>query len=81
MNMEDDPKVDLIINTIVSLAHSMNIRVNAEGVETQAQLDALHAHGCDELQGFFLGRPQPVKELNHYPNEAAPQVEPQTLDG
>jgi diguanylate cyclase (GGDEF)-like protein len=74
MNMEEDPKVDLIINSIVSLAHSMNIRVNAEGVETQAQLDALHGHGCDELQGFFLGRPAPVSKLNHYPNEPAPQA-------
>jgi EAL domain-containing protein (putative c-di-GMP-specific phosphodiesterase class I) len=68
MNMEYDPKVNLIISSVISLAHGMNMRVNAEGVETQAQLDALHRHGCDELQGFFLGRPLPVDQLDHYPN-------------
>jgi diguanylate cyclase (GGDEF)-like protein len=60
-----DPKVGLIVRSIVSLAHSMEIRVNAEGVETPAQLGALQRYGCDELQGFLLGRPGPAEALNH----------------
>ena len=60
-----DPKVGLIVRSIVSLAHSMQIRVNAEGVETVAQLGALQRYGCDELQGFLLGRPAPVDALSH----------------
>ena len=60
-----DPKVGLIVRSIVSLAHSMEIRVNAEGVETSAQLGALQRYGCDELQGFLLGRPAPADTLSH----------------
>ena len=60
-----DPKVGLIVRSIVSLAHSMEIRVNAEGVETSAQLGALQRYGCDELQGFLLGRPAPAETLSH----------------
>jgi diguanylate cyclase (GGDEF)-like protein len=61
----DDPKVGLIVRSIVSLAHSMQIRVNAEGVETAAQLGALQRYGIDELQGFLLGRPGPAEALDH----------------
>ena len=60
-----DGKVDLIVRSIISLAHSLAMRVNAEGVETEAQYEALRRHGCDELQGFLLGRPQPPARLAH----------------
>ena len=60
-----DGKVDLIVRSIISLAHSLAMRVNAEGVETEAQYEALRRHGCDELQGFLLGRPQPPTRLAH----------------
>jgi diguanylate cyclase (GGDEF)-like protein len=66
-----DPKVDLIVRSIVSLAHSLNIRVNAEGVETPAQLRCLQEHGCDELQGFLLGKPSPATQLRH---DGAPEA-------
>ena len=60
-----DPKVDLIVRSIITLAHSLDIRVNAEGVETPSQMATLQAHGCDELQGFLLGRPGPLAGLTH----------------
>jgi diguanylate cyclase (GGDEF)-like protein len=63
--LDTDPKVDLIVQSIISLAHALKIRVNAEGVETGPQRDALQRLGCDELQGFLLGRPQPVEALAH----------------
>jgi diguanylate cyclase (GGDEF)-like protein len=63
--LENDPKVDLIVHSIISLAHALGMRVNAEGVETEGQRHALQCHGCDELQGFLLGRPQPVGRLAH----------------
>ncbi len=53
-----------IISTIAHLAHALDMRVVAEGVETQAQLSLLRASGCDEVQGFFLGRPMPVDQLS-----------------
>jgi diguanylate cyclase (GGDEF)-like protein len=63
--LADDPKVNLIVRSIISLAHSLEIRVNAEGVETAGQLRMLQKHGCDEFQGFLLGRPVAPGTLLH----------------
>lgn len=52
-----------IISTIAHLAHALNMRVVAEGVENEAQYALLRASGCDEVQGFLLGRPLTVNEL------------------
>ncbi len=64
-SLDSDRKVALIVRSIVSLAHSLGIRVNAEGVETEPQADMLRRIGCDELQGFLLGRPSPADALEH----------------
>jgi diguanylate cyclase (GGDEF)-like protein len=64
-NLGHDAKVGVIVHSIISLAHSLNIRVNAEGVETPSQMAALQDRGCDEFQGFLLGRPGPREGLTH----------------
>lgn len=64
-NLGHDEKVALIVHSIISLAHSLDIRVNAEGVETPSQMASLQEGGCDELQGYLLGRPQPSEALTH----------------
>lgn len=46
-----------IIGSIVTMAHSMDITVVAEGVETSHQLDFLTNHCCDLIQGYFFSRP------------------------
>jgi EAL domain-containing protein (putative c-di-GMP-specific phosphodiesterase class I) len=46
-----------IIRSIISLGHRLNLRVIAEGVETQEQVDFLRIRGCDEIQGYFYARP------------------------
>ncbi|MBK1615734.1 GGDEF-domain containing protein, partial [Rubrivivax gelatinosus] len=62
-NLAGDAKVGVIVGSVVSMAHALGMRVTAEGVETEAQRQALATHGCDELQGFLLGRPQPPDRL------------------
>ena len=52
-----------IISTIGHLAHALNMRVVAEGVETEAQRMLLRASGCDELQGYLFGRSLTVDQL------------------
>ena len=52
-----------IISTIAHLAHALDMRVVAEGVETEAQFALLRASGCDEVQGFLTGRPLSVDDL------------------
>jgi len=49
-----------IVRAIITLCHSLNIPVLAEGVETETQLAFLAQEGCDEVQGYFTGRPYPI---------------------
>ena len=51
-----------LVQAIVRMAHALGLKVTAEGIETQAQLAALRQFGCDQVQGFLLGRPMPVFE-------------------
>jgi EAL domain-containing protein (putative c-di-GMP-specific phosphodiesterase class I) len=51
----------VIARAIIQLGHSLHLRVIAEGVENQAQLDFLRGEGCDEVQGFFYGEPLPAE--------------------
>ena len=54
--------------TIVAMAHALNKKVVAEGVETQAQLDFLRKHDCELIQGYFFSRPLPAAELAKFVN-------------
>jgi diguanylate cyclase (GGDEF)-like protein len=51
-----------IVRAILALGHSLSIPVLAEGIETPAHLEFLRAEGCDEVQGYLLGRPRPIKD-------------------
>lgn len=49
-----------IVNTIMGLGRALGRRVVAEGVETEAQLEQLKAQGCNEIQGYLIGKPLPI---------------------
>jgi EAL domain-containing protein (putative c-di-GMP-specific phosphodiesterase class I) len=51
-----------LIDGMISLAHSIGKQVVVEGVETKEQLEILRSIGCDEIQGFLLGRPAPLPD-------------------
>ncbi|MGH8810254.1 MAG: EAL domain-containing protein, partial [Noviherbaspirillum sp.] len=50
-----------IVASIISLAHNLKRHVIAEGVETQEQLAYLRRHGCNEMQGYYFGKPVPAE--------------------
>ena len=52
-----------IARAVVGMAHSLNMTVIAEGVETEAQLGYLRGLGCEEIQGFFFSRPLPENDF------------------
>jgi EAL domain-containing protein (putative c-di-GMP-specific phosphodiesterase class I) len=66
---ETDVAVPLI-QGMISLAHNIGKRVIVEGVETAAQLEILRALGCDEVQGFLLGRPAELYRYGEQPRDA-----------
>ncbi|MRV73401.1 EAL domain-containing protein [Duganella sp. FT92W] len=82
-----NPNDAAIAVAIISMAHSLKLRVIAEGVEARAQLEYLRRNRCDEIQGYFFSRPLPADELGQLvaagkglppdPNQSAEP--PQTL--
>ena len=57
--VEESAQARAVIRAVLALGKSLNISVLAEGVETEQQLQLLLSEGCDEAQGYLLGRPQP----------------------
>lgn len=70
-DMEKNEDVEMIARAAISLGQSLRKIVVAEGVENQAQFDLLRLLGCDEFQGYLLGRPLPQSELTALLNQGA----------
>ena len=60
MQNKDD---SIIVNTVISLAHNLGMKVIAEGVEDYQQLEYLRERGCDVVQGYYYSRPLPANEF------------------
>ena len=64
--MADDARAAALVVSTIGLAHSLGLRMVAEGVENDTALAELTRHGCDRAQGFHIGRPMPAGELDHW---------------
>jgi diguanylate cyclase (GGDEF)-like protein len=73
-DLEASDEARTIVAAIVQMAHSLGLRVVAEGVETVAQRDHLVALGCDELQGYLFARPMSARALGMWATDAAARL-------
>jgi diguanylate cyclase (GGDEF)-like protein/PAS domain S-box-containing protein len=61
-NVDSNPHSAAIVRGVLGLAHGLHLPVLAEGVETHQQLAFLKKEGCEEVQGYLMGRPRPIEE-------------------
>ena len=71
-NVMVNPNTASIVDTTINLAHSLNMKVIAEGVSTQEQLEFLVCHGCDQIQGYLCSRPLSPGELDVFLKKFTP---------
>jgi len=64
--MVDDARAAALVASTIALAHSLDLRVVAEGVENNIAYTELARLGCDQAQGFHICRPVPAAELNDW---------------
>jgi EAL domain-containing protein (putative c-di-GMP-specific phosphodiesterase class I) len=70
-----------IATAVIALGHSLHMKVVAEGVETQEQADFLRRLGCNEMQGWLLGRPQPAPKMAEWLREHSGECERRAREG
>jgi diguanylate cyclase (GGDEF)-like protein/PAS domain S-box-containing protein len=75
-NLEHNPQSAAIIRAVIGLGRGLELPVVAEGVETKAQLAFLAGEACNEVQGYLIGRPQPIE---HYNEAVGRPEEPRVL--
>lgn len=63
-----------ITKGIVSIAHALGLTVVAEGAETFEQIGSLRELGCDQVQGYFIHRPMPFNDANHWLEQKQPRA-------
>jgi diguanylate cyclase (GGDEF)-like protein len=61
--VETNPQSKAIVRAVLALGKSLEVPILAEGVETEDQLEILRREGCDEAQGYLLGRPMPHEKI------------------
>jgi diguanylate cyclase len=66
--MADDARAAALVASTIDLAHSLGLRMVAEGVETEVAYRELARLGCDQAQGYYMSRPVPAAELEHWLN-------------
>jgi diguanylate cyclase (GGDEF)-like protein/PAS domain S-box-containing protein len=76
MNLGRNPQSAAIVCAVIGLGHGLEMSIVAEGVETQEQFTFLAEQGCDAIQGYFIGKPQPIDQYDALVGRAGDPREP-----
>jgi diguanylate cyclase (GGDEF)-like protein/PAS domain S-box-containing protein len=76
MDVTTDSNDAAIVQAIIAMAHALNLKVVAEGVETMEHLEFLSSVGCDSIQGYLFSRPLPGEEMAAMLGAGKPQPKP-----
>jgi diguanylate cyclase (GGDEF)-like protein len=72
--LDHSPQAVAIVRAVLALGRSLAIPILAEGIETESQLRILQREGCDEVQGFLLGRPRPLARADDLAEPPPPEA-------
>ncbi len=75
-NVDCNPQSAAIVRAVIGLGRGLGLPVLAEGVETKEQLAFLAREGCDEVQGYLLGRPRPIDDYAEVVGRVRPTAKP-----
>jgi EAL domain-containing protein (putative c-di-GMP-specific phosphodiesterase class I) len=73
-SMSADPSSKVLVKSIIGLAHNMNIKVIAEGIETEQEAITLKELGCEECQGYWFARPMPYEDVLTFVKKWVPPI-------
>ena len=73
-DVNTDPSDAALTGAIIAMAHSLNINIIAEGVETIEQIDFLTRHHCQTMQGFYFSKPLPAEQFSRLLAEGISQI-------
>jgi diguanylate cyclase (GGDEF)-like protein/PAS domain S-box-containing protein len=80
-DITSDAEDAAITRAVISMAHSLGLKVVAEGVETEAQMSFLAANACDEIQGYYLARPLAVADCSKWLQQPLHITRPEIMSG
>lgn len=78
--VEHSRRGQILVTSMVSMAHNLGYTVVAEGVETQAGLDLMQSLGCDEVQGYFIAKPLEIEAFDDWWNMPAKIQPPKSVN-
>lgn len=80
MTARDSRESRLVVTAVTELAHSLGMKVTAEGIENHATLQFLQQQGCDIAQGYYIARPMPAHAITQWLEKRAQQLEQQRVN-
>jgi diguanylate cyclase (GGDEF)-like protein len=80
-DLTTDSDAAILVKAVIELARDLKLEVVAEGVERREELEFLAANGCEEVQGYLLGRPMPATDVPHWLRQWEEQAREQNMGG